>query len=226
VSGPAVPVAAAGGGRTPAQIAQRQELGQAAALENIQVQGARSQGFNKVLDDEIRPQAQAADTVSSIRKQQFELFDRPGIDAGKIFGIANGAGRSATDQTWTILRDVLTGKFKGGDDELGQRLANLGLNPQEQAALLEYQQSIVAVNAANLKKVSGGGSVSDAEQAVNRQAGMDPTRVPALSAYNIMAQSQFDADRARWKADWALTSRATNALELDRDWRRESQRLS
>jgi hypothetical protein len=84
----------------------------------------------------------------------------------------------------------------------------------------------VDVNSANLKKTAGPGAVSDAEQKVNREAGVDPTKVPALGAYNAMSQSKFDADKARWKADWASTSTATNALELDKQWRQESSRLT
>jgi hypothetical protein len=211
------------------QAAQRGaniDVAKAGAIENIQTQGARSVAFNKILDDEIRPAAAAGDTVSGIRKQQFQMFERPGVDANKIFGIANGAGRSATDQSWTIVRDILTGEFKGqSDGQLSKRLQALGLTPEEQSALAEYQQSVVAINAANLRAVAGPGAVSDAEQKINREAGLDPTVVPGLAAYNIMSRSQFDADRARYKAEFALNSRATNALELDRDWRRESSRL-
>jgi len=209
-----------------AQQKQNLEVQTAREKEGIQVAGARSQTFNKILDEEVRPQAQAGDTVSSTRKQQFAIFDRPGVDMNKIFGLATGAGRSSGDQSWTMLRDVLLGRFEGNVDDIKQRAAALGLSPAEQSALAEYQIANVNVNAANLKKVAGAGSVSDAEQKVNREAGVDPTKVPALGAYNAMAQSQFDADKQRYKADWATTSTATNALQLDKDWRKESQKLT
>ena len=91
---------------------------------------------------------------------------------------------------------------------------------------MEYNTANQKINAATLKQTAGPGSVSDAEQRANREANVDPTKVPALGAFNAMAQSQFDGDRARYKADWALTSPATNALQLDKEWRKENQRLS
>jgi len=208
------------------QQRQQAAVGEATAKEQIQVAGARSKSFNEILDTEVRPQAQAGDTVSSTRKQQFEIFDRPGVDMNKIFGIANGAGRSPSDQSWTLVRDVLLGSYEGKVDDVKQRAAALGLNSAEQSALAEYQIANVAVNSANLKKTAGPGSVSDAEQKVNREAGVDPTKVPALAAYNAMAQSKFDADKSRYKADWAESSPATNALQLDKAWRKESQSLT
>jgi hypothetical protein len=120
----------------------------------------------------------------------------------------------------------LLGKFEGRTDDIKQRAAALGLSPAEQSALAEYHIANVDVNAANLKKTAGPGAVSDAEQKVNREAGVDPTKIPALGAYNAMSQSKFDADKARWKADWATTTTATNALELDKQWRQESSRLT
>jgi hypothetical protein len=41
-----------------------------------------------------------------------------------------------------------------------------------------------------------------------------------------MAQSQFSGDLARYKGDWADSQPATNALQLDKAWRKESQSLS
>ncbi len=201
------------------------EVGVAQQRAGIEVGQARSQSFNKILDEEVRPQAQAGDTVSGVRKQQFAIFDRPGLDINKIFGLYNAAGEGANAQKFTIVRDILGGMFKP-EVEVSQRLAQLNLTPQEKSALMEYNAANQKINAATLKATAGPGSVSDAEQKINRESNVDITKVPALGAYNAMAQSQFDGDRARWKADWALTQPATNALELDREWRKESSRLS
>jgi hypothetical protein len=202
----------------------QQEVGKAGAIENIQVQGARSKAFNDILDTEVRPQAQAGDTVSSVRKQQFAIFDRPGVDSNKLFGLYNAAAEGTGDQKLSIIRDIFGGVFKP-EAEVSQRLAALNLTPQEKSALMEYNTANQRVNAATLKQNAGPGAVSDAEQRANREANVDITKVPALGAYNAMAQSQFDGDRARWKADWALTQPAQNALQLDKAWRKENQRL-
>lgn len=213
------------GGANPAGRIAGTEIGVAAAKENIQVAGKRSESFNKILDEEVRPQAQAGDTVSSVRKQQFAIFDRPGVDTNKLFGLYNAAAEGTGDQKLSIIRDIFGGIFKP-EAEVSQRLALLNLSPQEKSALMEYNTANQRVNAATLKQNSGPGAVSDAEQRANREANVDITKVPALGAFNAMAQSQFDGDRARWKADWAPTQKAQNALELDKAWRKENQRLS
>ena len=193
----------------------------------------RSESLVKILDEEVRPQAQAGDTVSSTRKQQFEIFKRPGIDMAKIFGMATGAGRAPGDQSWTIIRDVLSGSIaKNADgsamtpEQMSARLAALNLTPAEQSAIAEYNIANGKINAASLKETAGPGSVSNAEQQLNRERNVDITKIPALGAYNAMAQSQFDGDRARYKADWASTREFRSGLELDREWRKESKRLT
>lgn len=206
------------------QVAATPTVGQQKIAEKVA--GERTQSFNKILDEEVRPQAQAGDTISSIRKQQFQIFNRPGVDASKIFGIANGAGQQPGDQRWTMFRDILLGKVSASDDQIRERAAALGLNRDEQAALADYNNLNATVNAQTLKSTAGAGSVSDAEQRANRERNVDPTKMPALAAYNGMAQSQFNGDMARYKADWAQTSPAANALQLDKDWRKESQRLT
>ena len=207
------------------QQRQQASLGEAAGKEVIQVAGKRSESFNKILDEEVRPQAQAGDTVSSVRKQQFAIFDRPGVDSNKLFGLYNAAQENPGDQKLSIVRDIFGGIFKP-EAEVSQRLAQLNLTSQEKSALTEYNIANQRINAATLKQTAGPGSVSDAEQRANRESNVDPTKVPALGAYNAMAQSQFSGDLARYKGDWADTQPATNALQLDKAWRKESQSLS
>lgn len=207
------------------QQRQNAALGEAQTKESIQVAGKRSESFNKILDEEIRPQAQAGDTVSSVRKQQFAIFDRPGVDSNKLFGLYNAAQENPGDQKLSIMRDIFGGVFKP-EIEVSQRLAQLNLTSQEKSALTEYNIANQRINAATLKQTAGPGSVSDAEQRANRESNVDPTKVPALGAYNAMAQSQFSGDLARYKGDWADSQPATNALQLDKAWRKESQSLS
>jgi hypothetical protein len=102
----------------------------------------------------------------------------------------------------------------------------LNLSPQEKSALMEYNMANQLINAATLKQSAGPGSVSDAEQKANRESNVDPTKIPALGAYNAMAQSQFSGDVARYKGDWAESYPAQNALQLDKAWRKEKATLS
>jgi len=207
--------------------------GTAALATGEKLRGERSSAMNKVLDEEVRPQAQAGDTVSSVRKQQFAIFDRPGVDANKLFGLANASGEGANAQKYTMLRDLLSGYVARNADgtpmngeQLSQRFAGLNLTPTEKSALAEYNISNQKINAATLKQTAGPGSVSNVEQQANRESNVDITKIPALGAFNAMAQSQFDGDRARYKADWAATQTFTSALDMDKAWRKENQRLA
>lgn len=204
---------------------QQARIQQAEQEERIKVAGQRSQSFNKILDEEVRPQAQAGDTVSSVRKQQFAIFDRPGIDVNKLFGLYNASNENPNDQKLSIVRDIFGGIYKP-EIEVSNRLAQLNLTPAEKSALQEYNIANQRINAATLKQTAGPGSVSDAEQKLNRESNVDPTKIPALGAYNAMAQSQFSGDLARYKGDWADKSNATNALQLDKLWRKESQKYT
>jgi hypothetical protein len=161
-----------------------------------------------------------------LRKQQFALFSRPGVDAAKIFGIANGAGQAPGDQRWTMFRDVLAGKVSEPADKIRERAAALGLNREEQSAVAEYAIANAEISAKTLRSTSGPGSVSDAEQAANRERNVDVTKIPMLGGYNSMAQSQFNGDLAKYKGDWSVDSRATNTAQLEKDWRKEKQRLT
>jgi hypothetical protein len=215
-----------GGLTTPIGALQTQQsLGKTAGEAQIGIAKERSQSYNEYLDKELAPQAENGNTVVSVRKQQFAIFDRPGIDANKIFGLYNAAQENPSDQKYSIIRDIFGGIFKP-EIEVSQRLAQLNLTPTEKSALEEYNLANQKINVATLKQTAGAGSVSDAEQKANRQSNIDPTKIPALAAYNAMAQSQFDGDRARWKADWAIRQPANNRIELDAAWRKESQRLS
>ena len=214
-------------GMTPAEIIRQDELRKAAGVENIQVAGKRSESFNKYLDETIAPESISANNIVDTRKQQFAILKRPGIDTNKLFGLYNAAQESPGDQKLSIVRDIFGGTFKNPDD-VSKRLAELNLSPAERSALSEFNSLNQTINAATLKKNAGPGSVSDAEQRANRESNVDIGKIPALGAYNIMAQTQFDADKIRYKADWAVSSKhnAQNSIELEREWRKEVQSVN
>ena len=194
--------------------------------EAVKVAAKRGESFNKHVDETITPDAINGDSIANTRKQQFAMFDRPGVDAGKIFGIANGAGSAPGDQRWTMFRDILLGKVSEPEDKIRQRAASLGLNREEQSAVAEYAIANADINSKTLKSTAGPGSISDAEQKINQARNVNPTMVPMLGGYNAMAQSQFNGDLARYKGDWATTSTATNTAQLEKDWRKEKDKLS
>lgn len=191
----------------------------------IEVGGKRSESYNKHLDTEVVGEANKGYEVSRERKKQFGILTRPGVNTDQIFGLYNSAGEDPGNQKLSIIRDIIGGVFKEPKD-VSDRLAQLNLDPATRSALEEYNISNAAINRATLKATAGAGSVSDAEQEANRKSNVDPTKIPALGGFNSMAQSQFNGDLAQYKGDWALDQKATNVLQLEKAWRKESARMS
>ena len=187
--------------------------------------GKRGETVDKVIDTEYREQANAGDMVKNTRKSQFAIFERPDVNAEKLFGLYNAAGEDPSNQKIAIIRDILGGVFKP-ENEVSQRIAQLDLTPAEKSALIEYNRLNQSINASTLKQNSGPGSISDAEQRANKEANVDITRSPALGAFNGMAQSQFNGDLARARHDWAADQNFSNSAQMDKAWRKEQTKLT
>lgn len=216
VPGETAPVATG----TPAALRSASERKKREEEAGLKLKTGRSENVNKHIDEVYVEQGAQGENVVNERKKQFGIFNRPGVDANKIFGLYNAAQESPGDQKLSIVRDILGGVFKP-EAEVSQRLAQLNLDPQTRSALEEYNISNQKINAASLKQNAGPGSVSDAEQKANRAANVDPTKVPALAAYNAMAGSQFNGDLARYRSDWASDKEFGNVAQMEKTWRQE-----
>lgn len=207
---------------TPAQIERRNKLAE-----------TRSEGLAKFYDETLTKESASGDKVSGVRKQQLALFDNPKVNMANIFGIATGAGRPPGDQQWTIVRDILSGKFAKDTEgqainpqQLSQRLAQLGLNADEVNVIYQYDILNRQLLGETLRDTAGAGSVSNIEQQMNRDRQVDITRAPALGAYNLIFQTKFDADRMRYKSDWAADKEFKSIAEFNKEWRKESKRIN
>lgn len=207
---------------TPAQIERRNKLAE-----------TRSEGLAKFYDETLTKESASGDKVSGVRKQQIALFDNPRVNMANIFGLATGAGRPPGDQQWTIVRDILSGKFAKDTEgqainpqQLSQRLSQLGLNPDEINVVYQYDILNRQLLGETLRDTAGAGSVSNIEQQMNRDRQVDITRAPALGAYNLIFQTKFDADRMRYKSDWAADKEFKSIAEFNKEWRKESKRIN
>ena len=205
---------------TPAALRSASERKKREEEAGLKLKTGRSENVNKHIDEVYVEQGAQGENVVNERKKQFGIFNRPGVDSNKIFGLYNAAQESPGDQKLSIVRDILGGVFKP-EAEVSKRLADLNLDPQTRSALEEYNISNQKINAASLKQNAGPGSVSDAEQKANRAANVDPTKVPALAAYNAMAGSQFNGDLARYRSDWASDKDFSNVAQMEKTWRKE-----
>jgi len=191
----------------------------------------RTESFNKIIDTEYRDNAGKGEIVSNNRKMQFDILNRDDPTTGKkvaeqITGLYNAANENTGNQKLTIIRDIFTGKLLP-DQDASKRIAELNVSPAVKSALQEYNSLNAQIAGQTLRETAGPGSVSDAEQQANRARNVDITRAPMLGAYNMMAQSQFNADIQRYKADLAASpnNTASNATAFDRDFRAHQSQL-
>ena len=214
-----------GNGPSPADIERQQKLETKGGEEQIQIQGKRSETFNNYRDKEIVDQMQKGYDVSTERKKQFGILNRPGVNTDAIFGLYNKAGSDPDAQKGAIVRDIIGGMYTKPED-VSQRIAQLNLDPATRSALEEYAISNAAINRATLKQTAGAGSVSDAEQDANKKSNVDPTKIPALGGYNSMAQSQFNGDLAQYKGDWIANQKYTTVYDTERAWKKEQAKMN
>jgi len=234
VSQPAVgQVGTTGGGggiNTPtAALKQSRLLGTKQGEEDINITGKRSEGFNKYVDETVTPEGQKGEIVRNNRKAQFGLLkqldenNKP-IDE-QLSGLYNAANEHPGEQKWSIVRDVLAGKALPENDA-SNRIAQLDITPKAKAMLQQYNALNAQISSQTLRETSGPGSVSDAEQAANRARNVDITKTPMLGVYQMMGQSQFNGDLARYKADHAAETTAPNTAKFEKDFRKESTALT
>ena len=191
----------------------------------------RTEAFNKIIDTEYRDNGTRGEIVSTNRKLQFDILNRDDPTTGKkvaeqITGLYNAANEDTGNQKLTIIRDIFTGKLLP-DQDASKRIAELNVSPAVKSALQEFNALNAQIAGQTLRETAGPGSVSDAEQQANRARNVDITRAPMLGAYNIMGQSQFNADIQRYKADLAAgpANTAASATAFDRDFRRHQAEL-
>ena len=210
------------------QQKQQNELAKESAAGQIKRGTQRNEAFDKIIDTEYRDNAAKGETVVNSRKNQFGILARPdenGRTVGEqLAGLYNAANQNPGDQKLSIVRDIFGGIFKP-ETEVSNRLAQLDLTPKAKAALIDYNAENAKIAAQTLRETSGPGSVSDAEQAANRARAVDITKTPMLGVYQMMGQSQFNGDLARYKHDIAADATTPNAAQFEKKFRIESSRL-
>jgi hypothetical protein len=201
------------------------KAGQPVNLAELQTRKALTEkSGEKVVNytDVVADDADKASKQSSLVSNNRRLLEQPG--AKEIFAMANGWGKDPSDQRIRIFTDILTGKVAhaGMERDFQQRVAALGLSPEAQSILSQYNNTQSQINAMTLRQNVGPGSVSDAEQQLNKEANVDITKSPALPAFNELAQRQYEADLMRYKNDFIRNLRKSNPdadrLDLQSAW--------
>jgi hypothetical protein len=199
----------------------------------------RTETFNKIIDTEYRENGARGEIVSTNRKLQFDILNRDDPATGKkvaelISGLQTAANEDPKNQKWSIVRDIFAGKVATNPDgtpmngqQLSDRVTQLNISSQAKSALQEFNALNAQIAGQTLRETAGPGSVSDAEQQANRARNVEITKTPMLGVYNMMSQSQFNADLQRYKSDLAggPSNTATNATAFDSQFRRYQSEL-
>ncbi len=184
---------------------------------------ANLEAFVKYKNDDLLPKAEKAGNLSSIRRQQingeFGILNRP-----EVAGLLSGTGTAARE-VQNIFRDIVAGNY----DKVENMSARISSISQPQAvkdalyAQLQFQREVTPNI---IREVAPVGAITDFEQRMAKDAGIDITRTPLYPALYNLTRSQFSSDMAQYKAHFAaqnpqLTTRET----FDREWTKEKTRM-
>ena len=212
---PGVAPAGAAPGTSVAEVSRQRESAAALGKEE------RS-NFLTYEEKDITPKADAGANISRIRKQQLKgpdgILNNPGI-----VGILSGQGGKGTEVA-NLIRDTVVGGLS--NDELSRRVNALGLDQRNRDLVYNQLQLNNTIAPETLKANAGAGSVSDAEQASNRKANIDITRVPLYTAVTMLGRDQFEKDvNVARQAFRTANPNIGTVREFNDAWGKEKERL-
>ena len=214
VTAPVAPGQAPTAGMTPAQIQQQETLATEAGKAGIAVTKDQQERYNKYIETDIQPKAEAGKLISRVRKEQINGPDGI-LNNPEIAGMLQGGQGS---EVGNILRDLITGNFKDQAD-LSSRVAQLNLTPRQKEVLYTQIGLNNQILPQTLKQNAGPGAISEAEHKINREANVDITRQPLYSGLTLMTRDQFQKDLAVAKNDFrSNNSDIRTTDDLNKAW--------
>jgi hypothetical protein len=215
---PAIPSAS-----TPANVIAGKEAAKEQRTADVKVSTAEREEFVKHKAT-VQDAAEAGRQVAQVTRTQInDLMNDPAI-----IGIMNGTGTQYA-AAGKLIREMAAGAYS--EDESGKRLADdirgLSISQPQKDAISRYAQLNTQINRATLKANTGGGGVSNAEQAANKAANM--TNIGDLTpfaALNGLGRRQYQGDLTQEKAAMMATGQYQTRAQFDQAWQKtEDQRI-
>ena len=228
---PAAPAPVAAGratGRpTQQQLEAQGAAGTAGATEAAKtpqlVARADQEAFVKFKNDDILPKADAGNRLANIRRDQISGPDGI-LNNPEIAGLMSGTG-SQSREFVNILRDIVGGGFDKVDD-MSLRIKQANLDPKMKDVLQVQLQRQREVTPLLIREVAPVGTITDFEQRMAKEAGIDVTRQGLYAGLTNLTRSQFQSDMAAYKAVFAERNpQLRTRAEFDRAWNAEKSRL-
>jgi hypothetical protein len=168
------------GGMTPAQIRTQTAVGE-----------ATQRVFAEKRIPEIIDEGDAGSSVARIRREQLDTIrDNP-----SILGIYQGRGTDY-DRARNVITNVISGAYGAEDSgKLRDDLKAISISPAEKAALENFANLNMQLNAKTLKANTGGGQISGAEQKINKETNLSEiaSQTP-LASMQGLHRSMFVGD--------------------------------
>ena len=210
---PSVSTAAPAGGRPTLTEIQASAAGQE----------AESKSFVDYKDKEILPKAETGGRLASIRRDQISGPDGV-LNNPEIAGLLSGTG-SQSREFANLFRDIVAGKFENEAD-MSARVKATGLTDRMKEVLQIQLQRQREVTPLLIREVAPVGAITDFEQRMAKEAGIDVLRQGLYATLTNLTRSQFQSDMSAYKAVWAQQNpQYRTRAEFDRAWNQEKARL-
>jgi hypothetical protein len=210
---PAPAVAGATTGMTPAQIRTQTAVGE-----------ATQKVFAEKRIPEIIDEGDAGGSVARIRREQLDVIrDNP-----SILGIYQGRGTDY-DRARNVITNVISGAYGAEDSgKLRDDLKAISISPAEKAALENFANLNMQLNAKTLKANTGGGQISGAEQKINKETNLSEiASQTSLASMQGLHRSMFVGDLNSARAGFLTANPDLNTdAKFAAAWNREKSQAN
>jgi hypothetical protein len=205
----------------------QQQATQAAPIyqqkQNVAIQEKDREAFVKYTNEDLLPKADAGAKLAGIRRDQ--IYGPDGIlNNPEIAGLLSGTGSQAREFQ-NLFRDIVAGNFEKVDDA-SARIKASGLDQRMKDVLQVQLQRQREVTPLLIREVAPVGAITDFEQRMAKEAGIDITRQGLYAGLTNLTRSEFQSDMAAYKAAFKAQNRQLQTREqFDSAWQQEKAKL-
>jgi hypothetical protein len=205
----------------------QQQATQAAPIyqqkQNVAIQEKDREAFVKYNNEDLLPKADAGAKLAGIRRDQ--LYGPDGVlNNPEVAGLLSGTGSQAREFQ-NLFRDVVAGNFEKIDD-MSTRIKASGMDERAKQVLQVQLQRQREVTPLLIREVAPVGTITDFEQRMAKDAGIDVTRQGLYAGLTNLTRSEFQSDMAAYKAAFkAQNPNLQTREQFESAWQQEKAKL-
>jgi hypothetical protein len=191
--------------------------------QNVAVQQTDRDAFVKYNNEDLLPKADAGAKLASIRRDQ--LYGPEGVlNNPEIAGLLSGTGTQAREFQ-NLFRDVVAGNFEKVDD-MSTRIRASSMDQRMKDVLQVQLQRQREVTPLLIREVAPVGTITDFEQRMAKDAGIDVTRQGLYASLTNLTRSEYQSDMAAYKASFkAQNPNLQTREQFESAWQQEKAKL-